>query len=290
MLSTSALVLLGALTVAPATGSWETFTAPLSGPTRVIGRHAGGCIQGAATLSVLGTGHRVVRPARNRHHGHPELVDFVQDLGRAATTAGLGRVLVGDMAQPRGGPMPSGHRSHQNGLDVDMSYRLDPVDGEGSPIPPHRAFSVSMVRGTGLDPRHWSPAQATLLRLAAEDPRVRRIFVNPVIKRALCQAGRQPWLHQLRPWWGHDGHFHVRLSCPPGDSECIDQAEPPAGDGCDEDLDGWVRDRHRPPARRADPPPLPPACAAVLDAEGGGRSQPSDGVPGSRSRATEFMQ
>ena len=38
---------------------------------------------------------------------------------RAPLTAGLG-FSVGDMSQPRGGPMVTGHSSHQIGLDVDI--------------------------------------------------------------------------------------------------------------------------------------------------------------------------
>jgi penicillin-insensitive murein DD-endopeptidase len=31
-----------------------------------------------------------------------------------------GGMLIGDMALPREGPMPTGHRNHQIGLDVDI--------------------------------------------------------------------------------------------------------------------------------------------------------------------------
>src|SRR4051812_2998488 len=70
-------------------------------------------------------------PPPPRHYGHPDLIGFVGDLGRAAAAARLGTVAVGDMAQPRGGPMSSGHVSHQGGLDVDVWFRLDVP-----PLPP----------------------------------------------------------------------------------------------------------------------------------------------------------
>ena len=44
-----------------------------------------------------------------------------------------------------------------------------------------------------------------------QDPLVQRIFVNAAIKKALCrEAGDdRAWLEKVRPWWGHDYHFHV---------------------------------------------------------------------------------
>jgi penicillin-insensitive murein endopeptidase len=114
----------------------------------------------------------------------------------------------------------------------------------------------------------------TLLRLAASDPNVERIFVNAVIKTALCRAapaGDRAWLHRLRPWWEHDDHFHVRLRCPDGSPECQAQAPIPPGDGCDAVLASWVRDQRPPPPHPAPPPTrklpiLPEACRAILDA------------------------
>jgi penicillin-insensitive murein endopeptidase len=75
----------------------------------------------------------------------------------------------------------------------------------------------------------------------------------------------------VRPWWGHDDHFHVRLGCPADAPECERQAAVPPGDGCDNVLASWVRDQ-RPPPPNPPPPPhrklpiLPEACRAVLDA------------------------
>jgi penicillin-insensitive murein DD-endopeptidase len=105
---------------------------------------------------------------------------------------------------------------------------------------------------------------------------VARIFVNPAIKRALCrEAGPdRAWLAKIRPWWGHNYHFHVRLSCPRGESECRDQALPPPGDGCGKELDWWFTEEAlhpapsppRKPLRLAD---LPQACAALVATPGG---------------------
>jgi penicillin-insensitive murein endopeptidase len=81
-------------------------------------------------------------------------------------------------------------------------------------------------------------------------------------------------MSKIRPWWGHNYHFHVRLSCPSGDPECRGQAPPPAGDGCGRELDWWFTEEalHPPPSPPAKPlrlADLPRACAALVAAPAG---------------------
>jgi len=88
----------------------------------------------------------------------------------------------------------------------------------------------------------WTPAHVALIRAAAKDPEVARIFVNAAIKKALCRdAGSdRAWLSKVQPWWGHDYHFHVRLNCPADSPQCEPQPPRPSGDGCSsKDLDPW---------------------------------------------------
>jgi penicillin-insensitive murein endopeptidase len=113
----------------------------------------------------------------------------------------------------------------------------------------------------------WSPQVASLIALAAEDPRVERIFVNPSVKRELCalEPRGTAWIAKLRPWWGHHDHFHVRLRCPRDSPECRMQPPVPEGVGCGESLDWWFSHE----ARRAGPthrpaPVLPASCRALL--------------------------
>jgi penicillin-insensitive murein endopeptidase len=222
-------------------------------------------------LPADGPGYQAVDLARNRHYGHPLLVSFVTDVGRSVERERLGTLLVGDMAQPRGGPMPSGHVSHQGGLDVDLWYRLDvpprpPQAREGIPEP-------SLVVGGRPDPARWTDRQVELVRLAALDPRVARVFVGAALKRDLCQreaaSPDRGWLRVVRPWPGHDDHLHVRLRCPAGSPACIGQPSLPPGDGCSPvELDAAVA-RERAQSRRPPPVPrqiLPPACRSVLAA------------------------
>ena len=129
-----------------------------------------------------------------------------------------------------------------------------------------------------VDGATWTAAHVALLKSAAEDPAVVRIFVNAAIKKALCRAaaaGDRDWLRKVRPMWGHDYHFHVRLSCPSDSPDCKPQLPPPPGDGCDHALDWWFRDSvlhvqvpERPvtPRRAMTLAALPPTCRGVLAA------------------------
>jgi|HubBroStandDraft_1064217.scaffolds.fasta_scaffold00011_49 penicillin-insensitive murein endopeptidase len=255
--------------------AWSRVTGPSSGPPRAIGFYSRGCLAGGVALPPDGPGYEAIRLQRRRIFGHPDIVDFIRQLGARAESAGLARFRVGDVAQARGGPLPYGHLSHQTGLDADLWFTFD-----SGPRPPLQARDFpelgSMLDKDGeVDPALFGPAQVRLLQLAAADERVDRIFVNPAIKRALCRgyggagADGTLWLHRLSPWWGHDDHFHVRLRCPADSPDCEPQKPVAAGDGCDADLDSWGRPSAipaKPPAKIPPRPPPPPACALVLAA------------------------
>jgi penicillin-insensitive murein endopeptidase len=249
---------------------WSQIGTPLAGAPRVVGGVAHGCLMGAAELPPDGPGYAAVRLSRHRNFGHPMLVHYIETLGRATAAAGLPVFYVGDMAQPRGGPLPFGHASHQTGLDVDIWFTLQtrpslPPDArEDVELP-----SMLLANYREIDPRRFGARQVKLLRLAASAPEVERIFVNPVIKAALCRNAKstnRDWLARIRPWFGHDEHFHVRLKCPADSPDCEAQKPVPEGDGCGAELASWLH--HLPPAppERALPHPrsLPFACQAVL--------------------------
>ncbi|MEJ6404857.1 penicillin-insensitive murein endopeptidase [Yoonia sp. 2307UL14-13] len=247
---------------------------------QAIGGYARGCQAGAVQLPETGPTWQAMRLSRNRNWAQPETVDFVQDLSRfAATQPGWSGLYVGDMSQPRGGPMLTGHRSHQSGLDADI-WMLPPQRLNLTPTERENISSISMRRASGAYTNSsWTPQHEAILKAAASDPRVARIFVFPGAKVAMCQSatGDRSWLRKVRPWWGHHYHFHVRLNCPAGDASCAAQNPPPAGDGCAE-AQGWVdRILNPPPPDPNAPPPrprseltmasLPGQCLGVLNAE-----------------------
>jgi penicillin-insensitive murein endopeptidase len=265
---------------AQARAGWSDVKAPLAGATESIGAPSAGCIRGARALPLSSAGYWVVGASRRRFFGHPALVAYVERLGRSLLAAGMAGVSIGDLGQPRGGPMPLGHASHQNGLDVDVSFDL-------APKPRRRARATESVgRRTlveddnrSVDPTRWRPEHARVLALAAAPNEVDRIFVHPAIKQQLCatESGERAWLEKIRPWYGHDEHFHVRLRCPAGSPACLAGPPVPAGDGCDESLAWWFEAEEgrlhawrevdpRPPSRgtEREPEPLPAACNAVL--------------------------
>ncbi len=218
---------------------WGDVLKPTSGAPESIGFYTSGCITGAQSLPFDGPGFQIMRPSRNRFYGHPSTLQFIQNLGSALSTIHSG-ILVGDISQPRGGPMTFGHASHQMGLDVDLWFWTHPEQNERSLSLEEREKiqSVVMLDSNGkVDPKKFTEEQIIKLKLTALNPNVERIFVNPAIKTYLCAtipSSESTWLRALRPWAGHDEHFHVRLSCPKDSPDCIPQQPQPAGNGCNE--------------------------------------------------------
>jgi penicillin-insensitive murein endopeptidase len=262
----------------PATPAKELFgrrTTPANLAARTIGFYAKGCLAGGMALPINGETWQVMRLSRNRNWGHPLLVEFLEKLAAQAPKTGWRGLLVGDMSQPRGGPMRTGHASHQVGLDADIW--LTPMPDRELTRLEREEMSATMVVAEDrrdVDPKVWTPAHLNVIRAAAKEPQVNRIFVNAAIKKALCrEAGSdRGWLGKVQPWWGHDYHFHVRLHCPAGEHECTPQPPRPVDDGCGKELDHWFTDAilhpkasppspARPGPRMAD---LPAACRQVL--------------------------
>jgi penicillin-insensitive murein DD-endopeptidase len=249
--------------------TWSDVLEPVPGAPRVIGSFTAGCVQGAVPLAPEGPGFQVMRRSRRRFFGHPVLVRYLQELGVTAAAQQIGVLSIGDLGQSRGGPMPYGHRSHQNGLDADIWFWLRHDGRLLTVVERETVAAPSMLTpdGLGLNAQQWSQRQEELLRLATGFNVVARVFVNPVIKKALCQQfPGASWLQKLRPWWGHDDHFHVRLHCPAGETACQDQDPPPTGDGCGADLAWWFSEEARKPRPPIDMPkvPLPGACEEIL--------------------------
>ena len=142
--------------------------------------------------------------------------------------------------------MFTGHASHQVGLDADIWLTPMP-NRQLSRNEREEMSAVMMVRGDRLDidPKVFTPGHLAVIRAAALEPTVQRIFVNAAIKKALCREakGDRSWLSKVRPMYGHDYHFHIRIKCPPGTGECESQPDPAESEGCKPaDLAYWFKD------------------------------------------------
>nr|WP_169052307.1 penicillin-insensitive murein endopeptidase [Tabrizicola sp. YIM 78059] len=221
-----------------------------------IGSYARGCAAGLVELPETGPTWQAMRLSRNRNWGHPVTIQFLMDLSQTARDIGFGKGLyIGDISQPRGGPMTSGHASHQIGLDADI-WMLPP---RSLSLTREQREEISSIPVRSADQRsvtgNWTGVHHRLLKAAASDPRVDRIFVAAAVKIEMCRtatAQDRKWLQKIRPVAGHDTHFHVRLKCPKGARLCETQTPTvvelsKGGDGCDDTLMWWVTDYLNPP-------------------------------------------
>jgi penicillin-insensitive murein endopeptidase len=262
----------------PATPAKELFgrkREPIPLAARAVGFYAKGCLAGAKALPVNGPTWQVMRLSRNRMWAHPDMVSVLERLAEKAPKVGWHGLLVGDMSQPRGGPMLTGHASHQVGLDADIW--LTPMPNRELTREEREEMSATnVVAENGKDVNaSWTPQHMAIIKAAAEFPEVERILVNAAIKKQLCRAAGtdRAWLSKVRPYYEHNYHFHVRIRCPKDSPECKPQDPTPGGDGCGNELNYWFSDavlhpkppkvppKPKPPLKLAD---LPAACRQIV--------------------------
>lgn len=276
-----------------------------------VGFYSRGCLAGGEQLPVDGVAWQAMRLSRNRNWGHPDLVALLKRFASDVQSKdGWHGLLVGDIAQPRGGPMLTGHASHQVGLDADIWFT--PMPERTLTRKEREQISATTMLAPGglvVDRTRWTESHAKIIKRVSSYREVQRIFVHPALKKALCEdAGKlgedRSWLSKVRPYWGHHYHFHVRIHCPTGSTGCKPQPEVAAGDGCGAEVDHWIKllSRPAPPKpvkpekpvvkKPAKPKPevtlasLPPACRFVLDAAA--KSPVSDiPIPGRKPAETK---
>lgn len=259
------------------------------------GFYSKGCVSGAVAIAATGPTWQAMRLSRNRRWGHPETIKTVIKLSQDARKVGWNGLLVGDISQPRGGPMLTGHASHQIGLDADiwltqmpervLSYKERETKSAVSMLKRRKNGKLDQ---TDISRKHFTKAHFGVIKTAAQYGEVERVLVHPTIKRELCRMEKsndRRWLYKVRPYWGHHYHMHIRLSCPAGSPGCRPQAKPQNDDGCGAELTRWfkllnppkrkksaakpkkkrkvVKRKPKPAIRLAD---LPQACAVVLHA------------------------
>lgn len=239
----------------PKKNPWETITSPVKADQSIIyGSYSSGCIVNAEELPLAGPGFEVVNPYRHRYYAHTSLIQLISHLGKWAQNTGAGKVVIGDLGQPAGGPLTGAHMSHQIGLDADIRLHLLLPDKAITNRNSFNSTDVTQCRHSGKKINYtflaekWPLSSHQLLQTAALDERVERIFVSAGIKKHLCEAfaDHPQWLKKIRPEWGHTSHFHLRLRCPEGMTSCLAQNPIPedstdlSGVGCSgNDFNSW---------------------------------------------------
>lgn len=253
--------------------------APLA--ARAIGFYAKGCLAGAKAIAVDGPAWQVMRLSRNRMWGHPSLIALVERLAEDGKALdGWPGLLIGDISQPRGGPMLTGHASHQIGLDADIWLTPMP-DRRLTPREREELAATSMLAEdrVSVNPQVWTEAHGRIILRAASYPQVERVLVHPAIKKAICENKSFPRAHlsKVRPYWGHHYHMHIRMACPKDSPTCTPQPIVGNDDGCGKEVDEWVTRLKRiyaprpptadPKVARPKPQPKPEITLADLPTE-----------------------
>lgn len=229
------------------THSLPDFTSRLSSrlpttlPTESIGEYSLGCLSGAQTFNGDEPGLILSQIKRGRYWGHPELINLLKMAGKEFSKNNK-KIIIGDLSLSRGGPMLTGHNSHQIGLDVDIWFKVINANQDMN-FRERETLEMNSFSELNED-------QKNLIRYFANSDKVERIFINPKFKQSLCQDHSPLSLsseaqHKLRAWWGHDDHIHVRLKCPADSKKCKSQNPIPEGTGCGEELNWWFGEEAR---------------------------------------------
>ncbi len=203
--------------------TWASEVAPPR-ETRSTGKPWAGRLDEAAELPEQGPGYTTFKPHR---FGTWQVIHTL--------TAGIAEVLlrypdsapvvVGDLSAATGGHL-SPHRSHQNGLDIDIGYFHDG----------NRSVTRFQDATDGtLD----APKTLTLLEGLLRTGWVDLIFVDRKVQRPLIdEAKTRGWSDDLvqrifgeacdggcrnavvRHSKGHHNHLHLRVKCDPAGDEC----------------------------------------------------------------------
>ena len=245
------------------------FTPYTGSSTRIYGTTSAGCIAGADMLTDEHQDFQLQRWAKGRNYGHPMMMQYLQDLRARTTQMGLPPLLIGDISRSLGGPYGprSNHASHNTGIDVDLPF--DFAAPRKSDAELRNPRDVYIVRGSTIKPEFTRDIEL-YIKAAASDPRVDRIFVAPMIKKRMCAVFEgdkdNGFLRKLRPWFGHQAHMHVRLTCPFDSPECITQAPVPEGTGCGYELESWFLPPQSQPKTTARKKQriMPAKCASLL--------------------------
>ena len=187
------------------------------------------------------TNVRHVDAQRCAFWGTRRLVQMVErTAARVAQTAPGARLTVGELSLPEGGDIV-GHSSHENGRDIDLGFYF--VDDAGEPAEPGRLVDVrrdgtARWQGQTLHfdvARNWKLLESLLLdpeadlQLALINARIRTMLLNEAqrqdVSRDMLVRAARVMVVPRRGEHPHLNHFHVRIFCPEGTTECRDGRE-----------------------------------------------------------------
>jgi penicillin-insensitive murein endopeptidase len=208
-----------------------------------LGFYSKGELLNPNLIDNFGFGFIKLFPSRDRGYGSFELITVLRYVSQkiAQKFPNGERLQIGDMSAIHGGFI-SGHASHQNGLDVDLVYFRNNHKEQDVSI--ETGFIENFVYQNKISKNFDIKRNWELIVALYETRLVQRAFVDPVIKKTLCNYVKnkkifdkettKEALRILRPYPNHADHIHVRLYCPKYSTQCIPQEDPPAGDGCNE--------------------------------------------------------
>ena len=224
----------------------------LEAPGFAVGSYSRGSLRRAKALPRNRTneGYKIVYPERKRNYGTGLLVHMILDTSQLIQDHYSENLYISDLSLRKGGKVGS-HRSHQNGLDVDIAYlgmgkfesalkRYKCIhrfrEGKAKTYTSSQACNkgYSVVGGEVSEKfKRWIPQNIDYFRLLTASGMVQWIFVNSVVKKAFCQWARKESLlddpdvkavlSRLKKWPGHHRHFHLRLFCPKTHPLCKQQ-------------------------------------------------------------------
>ncbi len=205
-----------------------------------VGYYSNGSIRNGVSIPDSGPGYMKLFLHRNRAWATQEMIDMLIESAGAMDKKfpNMDRMQVGDISKNGGGDVTDLHSSHQNGLDVDLTYyRVNQIEQRPNQID---GFAENMVVNNRISRNFDAARNWEFIKKLHESGNVQRIFVDPIIKKEFCRQARMKRellrfddvLKSIRPYPNHGDHMHVRLRCPRDARECLSQDEPPAGTGC----------------------------------------------------------
>jgi penicillin-insensitive murein endopeptidase len=144
---------------------------------------------------------------------------------------------IGDICSQHGGPLLS-HLSHQNGLDADI--RLLAKNHHVQSPETLSGFDESYVVNGKISPNFDYERNWLLIKTLVNTERINRIFLDKVIKKALCKYAKsineakanEEALRRIEHFDEHTDHIHIRLTCPQNSPHCQSQEDPPDDGNC----------------------------------------------------------